>query len=117
LPLPRSSPAGVGDCVGCGVGVVVGSGVAVGVGVGVEVGLGRGLACPIGESTRQLSVTKMRRKACRGSGQLRNFLIWEVFIFSTKETGWQSFMFGFFFRFGLVVSLHVPSPGVAGGSW
>ncbi len=88
FPLPRSSPTGVGAGVADG----VGSGVAVGVGVGVAVGVavGRGLPCAIGDSARQLSVTEIRKKACRGSGRLFNFPIWRVFIPITKGIGKQS---------------------------
>ena len=62
MPLPRSSPGGVG--VGDGVGVRVGDGVGVGAGVelGVGVGVGVGcLACATGENAKQTSTSGTRK--------------------------------------------------------
>src|SRR5262245_16526631 len=86
LPLPRSSPAGVGVGVADGVGV----GVAGGVGVGVGVGLGRGLACAGGENARQANVSRTRRTAYRRSDQLVGLFSCEVFILIIKGIGIQS---------------------------
>ena len=64
MPLPRSSPGGVG--VGDGVGVRVGDGVGVGAGVelGVGVGVGVGcLACATGENAKQTTTSGTRKTA------------------------------------------------------